>query len=47
MGEEIRGMEYQSARVPSLRVICQQEVLSKYQESKKELDELVASMEGL
>ena len=30
-----------------LTLFCLQEVLAKYQESKKELDELVTSMEGL
>ena len=32
---------------PLLHSVCLQEVLGKYQDSKKELDELVASMEGL
>jgi len=47
MGEEIRSMADQSSGVPSSRFVRLQEILAKYQESKKELDELVASMEGL
>jgi len=47
MGEEIRSMESQPTSVPSSHFIYLQELQAKYQDSKRELDELVASMEGL
>ena len=47
MGEEIRGKQSQPTNVPSSHMISLQELQAKYQDSKRELDELVASMEGL
>ena len=41
---EVRKIDHLS--FPS-HTTCLQDTLAKYQESKKELDELVASMEGL
>ena len=47
MGEEIRSMASQLSGVPSSHSVYLQDANERYQHSKKELDELVASMEGL
>jgi hypothetical protein len=47
MGEEIRSTTAESTVVPSSHSTRLQETLGMYQASKKELDELVATMDGL
>ena len=47
MGKEIRSKESQPVGIPSSHFVYLQDALAKYHESKRELDELVANMEGL
>jgi len=47
MGEEIRSTANQSTFCFFPHILSVQEADAKYRDSKKELDELVASMEGL